>query len=99
MTVGETGDTRLSRVKVAARALLRSQRAGDFATVLSLVDPAKPFTAKPIPGRASPAEIQTLLDRVTPREAALHLPAALARAMVALAATPRMSAEIFLFSD
>lgn len=99
MTVGEGEDTRLSRLKKAVQPLLSSQRVGDFATVLSLVEPAKPFTPKPLAGRVSPAEIAALLDRVTPREAALHLPAALARAMAALAGTPKMTAEIYLFSD
>jgi hypothetical protein len=99
MTVGEGEDTRLSRLKKAVAPLLASQRVGDFATVLSLVDPATPFTPKPLAGTVSPAEITALLDRVTPREAALHLPAALARAMAALDGTPHMTAEIYLFSD
>ena len=99
MTVGDAGDTRLNRLKNAVRALLTAQRPGDQTTVLSLLDPEIPLTPHPLTGRISPAEIQSLLDRITPREASLRLAAARARATAALAATPRMFAEIFLLSD
>lgn len=99
MSVGEGEDTRMSRLKKAVQPLLTSQRVGDFATVLSLVEPARPFTPQPLAGPIPPAEITALLDRVTPRESTIHLPAALARAMAALAGTPKMAAEIYLFSD
>jgi hypothetical protein len=99
MTVGEGEDTRLSRLKKAVAPLLGSQRVGDFATVLSLVEPSKPFTPKPLAGPVPPAEITALLDRVTPREAPLHLSAGVARAWAALASTPKMAAEVYLFSD
>ncbi len=99
MTVGDAADTRLSRLKSAVRALLTAQRPGDETTVLSLLDPETPLTPQPLAGRISATAAQSVLDRIIPREAALRLPAALARATAALATTPRLTAEIFLLSD
>ena len=99
MTVGDAADTRLSRLKTVVRALLTAQRPGDETTVLSLLDPETPLTPQPLTGRVSLASAQSLLDRIVPREAALRLPAALARARSAHATTPRLTAEVFILSD
>lgn len=99
MTVGDAADTRLSRLKSAVRALLTAHRPGDETTVLSLLDPETPLTPQPLAGRVSTTAAQSVLDQITPREAPLRLPAALARAHAALAYTPRLTAEIFLLSD
>ena len=99
MTVGDAADTRLSRLKSAVRALLTSQRPGDETTLLSLLDPETPLTPQPLAGRISATSAQSVLDHITPHEAPLRLPAALARATAALATTPRLTAEIFLLSD
>ena len=99
MTVGDAADTRLSRLKSAVRALLTAQRPGDETTVLSLLAPETPLTPQPLAGRVSTTAAQAVLDHITPREAPLRLPAAIARAHAALAHTPRLTAEIFLLSD
>ncbi len=99
MTVGDAADTRLSRLKTAVRALLTAQRPGDETTLLSLLDPETPLTPQPLAGSVSATAAQSVLDHITPREAPLRLPAALARAHAALAHTPRLTAEIFLLSD
>ncbi|MCX5660298.1 MAG: BatA domain-containing protein [Planctomycetota bacterium] len=91
------GDTRLDRLKAAARPLLGTLRPGDRATLLCLTAPATPAVTLDAP-IAQPA-VASALAAVQPHESPLDLERGLAAALVALRSTPLSAGEVYLLSD
>lgn len=98
MAAVDAGQTsRLTRASAALEALLATQRAGDYATLLSLREGGlAPIT---LAGRVDSARSRELLDRLVPSEGAIDLHGPLATALSRLASTPGAQAELYLFSD
>ena len=100
MTVTEDNLTRLDRARMAAGALLRSQRSGDTLDLIPLIpeatDALQPVT---LDGKVDSDRIEHALAAIPVRDGLLALEPALAAAMRRLAATPGSAGEIYLLSD
>lgn len=100
MTVSEGNLTRLDRARLAAAALLRSQRAGDVTDLVPLI-PAPDTSIEPVTleGALSDDAVQHAVASVPIRDGLISLSPAFAAAMMRLSTTPGAASEIYLFSD
>lgn len=101
MNIAAGGDTRLDRLKAAARPLLSALRPGDRATLLLLTPGPGPARrpAVTLEGPVPPGSLAAALAGLQTSESPIDLEAALAAALASLRATPRSAGEIYILSD
>ncbi|MBI2194935.1 MAG: VWA domain-containing protein [Planctomycetes bacterium] len=99
MSAAAGHDTRQGRLRAALRGLLRSQRPGDAATLVSLLHPAASPGPRSWSGPLRPDDWEAALTFGPLEEGPIRLPDALAATVKAFARTPSVEAELYLFSD